>query len=192
MPDGTFDAVVVAGGRGSRLGGLRKPELSVGGRRLVDVALAAAAEARRCVVVGDVPVPAGVLRTREDPPYGGPVAAVAAGMALLAGDHAPWTLLLAGDLPDAEAAVARLLAAGADPDDDGLCLLDPGGRLQWLLGVYRTSALLARLSDRGDPPLTAMHRLLSPLRLRGVDPSGARVDDVDTPEDAARWGIALP
>lgn len=192
MPDGAFDAVVVAGGRGSRMGGLRKPELTLGGRRLVDVALAAVAGAGRRVVVGDVEVPAGVLRTREDPPYGGPVAAVDAGMALLGADHAPWTVLLAGDLPDAEAAVACLVDATAGPDDDGLCLLDGDGRLQWLLGVYRTPALLARLADRGDPPLSAMHRLLSPLRLRGVDPSDARVDDVDTPEDAARWGIALP
>jgi molybdopterin-guanine dinucleotide biosynthesis protein A len=187
-----FDAIIVAGGRGSRLGGLRKPELVLGGRRLVDIALSAAAGARRRVVVGDIEVPEGVLGAREDPPYGGPVEAVDAGMARLDGEHAPWTLLLAGDLPDAEAAVARLLTAVPLPDDDGLCLLDADGRLQWLLGCYRTEALRARLADRGDPPLTAMHRLLSPLRLRGVDPSGALVDDVDTAEDARRWGIPLP
>ena len=37
-----------------------------------------------------------------------------------------------------------------------------------------------------------MHRLLGPLRLRGVDPAGAVVDDLDTPADAARWGVGLP
>ena len=74
---GEFDAIVLAGGRGSRLGGIRKPELAVAGRRLVDVALAAVAAARRVVVVGDVEVPDGVALTREDPPYGGPVEAVA-------------------------------------------------------------------------------------------------------------------
>ena len=182
-----YDAIVLAGGRGSRLGGTRKPELEVAGRRLVDIALAAVSGARQRVVVGDAAVPDGVPVTREDPPYGGPVEAVAAGLAHL-DSHAAWTVLLAGDLPGAEAAVARLLACDPEPSEDGVCLLDADGRLQWLLGCYRTAALLARLADRGDPPVTAMHRLLAPLRLRGVDPGGASVDDIDTPADAARWG----
>lgn len=186
-----FDAVVLAGGRGRRLGGVRKPDLTVAGRRLVDIALSATRDARRQVVVGDVDVPDGVLLTREDPPYGGPVEAVSAGMAALDG-HAPWTLLLAGDLPDAEAAVASLVEADPRPEDDGTCLLDGDGRLQWLLGCYRSDALLARLADRGDPPLTAMHRLLGPLRLRGIDSAGTAVDDIDTPADAQRWGVTLP
>lgn len=184
---GPFDAVVLAGGRGSRLGGLRKPELVLGGRRLLDIALAAVRDAEQVVVVGDVAVPRGVRLTREDPPFGGPVAGVEAGFAVL-GRHAPWTLLLAADLPDAEAAVARLLAARPADDHDGACLLGPDGRRQWLLGVYRTPALAARLAERGDPPLTAMYRLLEPLHLLGVGPGGATVEDVDTPADAARWG----
>lgn len=186
-----FDAVILAGGRGSRLGGVRKPEVTVGGRRLLDIALAAALPARRVIVVGDAEVPSGVPVTREEPPYGGPVAAVAAGLAVLA-DHAPWTLLLAADLPGAEAAVARLLANDVGLDEDGICLLDGDFRLQWLLGCYRTPVLLERLSDRGDPPVTAMHRLLAPLRLRGVDPAGATVDDIDTDADLLRWGAELP
>lgn len=186
-----FDAIVLAGGRGSRLGGLRKPDLTWNGRRLVEIALAAVADARQRVVVGDVEVPDGVLLTREDPPFGGPVAALEAGLSALE-SPAPWTLLLASDLPDAVAAVACLRSVRPGPDDDGVCLLDTGGRLQWLLGWYRTESLLTRLADRGDPPLTAMYRLLEPLRLRGVDPVGASVDDVDTPGDASGWGIELP
>lgn len=181
-----FDAIILAGGRSSRMGVVSKPDLVVAGRRLLDVALAAAREARRRVVVGDVEVPDGVLLTREDPPFGGPVAGVEAGFAALA-DHAEWTVLLASDLPDAEAAVARLLAVRPAADEDGACLVDPDGRLQWLLGYYRSEALAARLADRGDPPLTAMYRLLGPLRLRPVDPGPASVDDLDTPADAARW-----
>ena len=90
-----FDAIVLAGGRGSRLGGVSKPGVTVGGRRLLDIALAAVASARQVVVVGDLPVPDGVRLTREDPPFGGPVAGVAAGFEFLP-EHAPWTLLLAG------------------------------------------------------------------------------------------------
>lgn len=186
-----FDAIILAGGRGSRLGGLRKPELPVAGRRLVDRALAAVAAARRVVVVGDAEVPDGVPRTREDPPYGGPVAGLAAGMTFLDA-HSPWTLVLASDLPEVESAVARLLQVTPTTSDEGVCLTGDDGRLQWLLGYYRTDALLARLADRGDPPLTAMYRLLAPLRLRGVATEPGLTADIDTPDDAGRWGVELP
>jgi molybdopterin-guanine dinucleotide biosynthesis protein A len=181
-----FDAIVLAGGRGSRLGAPSKPEYVLGGRRLVDVALSAVGSARRVVLVGPGPAPQGMLLTQEDPPFGGPVEAVAAGFAALP-DHAAWTVLLACDLPGAEAGVARLLSVDPAPADDGVCLVDGDGRLQWLLGCYRTVSLAQRLANRGDPPLTAMYRLLEPLRLLGLQTDRAITDDVDTPEDAARW-----
>lgn len=184
-----FDAIVLAGGRGSRLGGIRKPELSLDGRRLVDRALAAVSRASSVVVVGDADV-VGVTVTREDPPYGGPVAALAAGMAVI-DVHAPWTLVLASDLPQVERAVPVLLGS-QDDGHDGVCLLGADGRLQWLLAYYRTTALQARLADRGEPPLTAMHRLVGPLKLRGVDAPAELIDDIDTPTDAARYGVCLP
>lgn len=183
---GEFDAIVLAGGRGSRLGAPSKPEYVLGGRRLVDVALSAVSSARRIVLVGPGPAPDGVLLTREDPPFGGPVAAVAAGVAVLP-DHAAWTVLLACDLPGAEEGVARLLSADPAPEDDGVCLVDDDGRLQWLLGCYRTEALARRLADRGDPPLTAMYRLLEPLKLLGRSANSRITGDIDTPADAARW-----
>jgi len=201
-----YDAIVLAGGRGSRLGGVNKPEVRLAGRRLLDIALAAVSGARRVVVVGDVEVPDGVLLTREDPPFGGPVAGVDAGMAALSAQGveerslrssrgtserhegpSPWTVLLASDLPGAEAAVATLLTSEPAAEHDGVCLLDGDGRLQWLLGCYRTEALARRLGERGDPPLTAMWRLLEPLNLLGVPAHGASVEDLDTPADAERW-----
>ncbi len=179
-----FDAVILAGGRGSRLGGVSKPELEVDGRRLLDAALAAASGAERTVVVGDVGVPDGVTRVREDPPFGGPVAGLEAGLLALGAGSAPWTLVLASDLPDAEAAVTALLAT--DPaDHDGACLLDADGRLQWLLGCYRTPMLATRLAARGG--ITAMCRLLEPLDLLGVAGAAASTVDLDTPDDIAAW-----
>lgn len=185
-----YDAIVLAGGRGSRLRGPAKPEVRLAGRRLLDIALAAATGARRVVVVGDVTVPHGVLLTREEPPFGGPVAGVEAGFAAL-GTHAEWTLLLACDLPDAEAAVARLLLAEPGAENEGACLRDIDGRPQWLLGCYRSATVAARLEARGDPPLTAMHRLLSPLNLLLIDPGEALVDDLDTPEDVEKWASII-
>ncbi|MGV8910582.1 MAG: molybdenum cofactor guanylyltransferase [Propionicimonas sp.] len=185
-----YDAIILAGGRGARLGAPSKPDLQVAGRRMLDIALAAAGGADRIVVVGDVVVPDDVLRTREEPVFGGPVAGLAAGLAALT-RPAEWMLLLACDLPDAELAVARLLAAAPGPEHDGACLVDADGRSQWLLGCYRTAALEARLADRGDPPLTALYRLLGPLCLLGVDPGPAIIDDLDTPGDALRWATIL-
>jgi len=65
--------------------------------------------------------------------------------------------------------------------------VDGDGRLQWLLGCYRTDALARRLGNRGDPPLTAMYRLLEPLRLLGLEADATITDDVDSPADAAAW-----
>ena len=96
-----WNAVVLAGGRATRLGGVAKPLVTVRGRTMLEAALAATAGAVQVVVVGDVPVPASVLRTREDPPHGGPAAGLAAGLRALE-EPAAWTVVLASDLPGAE------------------------------------------------------------------------------------------
>ena len=63
-----FDAIIVAGGRGTRLGGVIKADLQVGGQRLLDRVLESARHARQRVVVGLVDVPDGVQQVVEDPP----------------------------------------------------------------------------------------------------------------------------
>ena len=83
-PAVTVDLLILAGGRGERLGGQDKAALEVGGRSLLDRVLEGAGDlGGDVVVVGDTPVPAGVLRTLEDPPDGGPVAGIATGLAAL-------------------------------------------------------------------------------------------------------------
>ncbi|MDP9398746.1 MAG: NTP transferase domain-containing protein, partial [Actinomycetota bacterium] len=47
-----YDAVVLAGGRARRLGGVDKPGLEVAGRSLLDRVLAACAGAGRTVIAG--------------------------------------------------------------------------------------------------------------------------------------------
>jgi hypothetical protein len=111
-PDGpgteAYDAVVLAGGAARRLGGADKPGVRVGGRALLDRVLAACAGARTTVVVAD-PRPAArpVLWAREEPPGGGPLAALDAG---LRRTTAPYVVVLSADLPFlAEETVRRLL-----------------------------------------------------------------------------------
>ncbi|MCO4254997.1 NTP transferase domain-containing protein [Pseudarthrobacter cellobiosi] len=116
-----FDAVILAGGRSSRLGGVPKQSLTYDGDSLLRRSAAAAGGARAAVVVGpdagEVPageIPAGFLRCREEPPFSGPAAAIAAGLAALAaagGSRPGLTLVLACDMPNVEQAVVALKAA---------------------------------------------------------------------------------
>jgi molybdopterin-guanine dinucleotide biosynthesis protein A len=81
-----YAVIVLAGGAAQRLGGRDKPALPVGGRPMLDRVLAAASGATRRIVVGPARagVPADVIQVREEPPGGGPVAALAAGLVALA------------------------------------------------------------------------------------------------------------
>ncbi len=183
------DAVLLAGGRASRMGGVDKTALVSGGQTLSGHAIAAAAGARTVVLVGlraSRTAPAGVVQVREDPPFGGPVAAIAAGLAAVA-DPAPWTLVLACDLVRPEAAVDRLVRAitGAG-GADGLVAVDEDGRRQHLLALYRSDALRAAVRALGDPTGAAVRRLTGGLRLVEVPLPAALCADVDEPEDATR------
>ncbi|MGW5420618.1 DUF6457 domain-containing protein [Streptomyces sp. NPDC003943] len=81
-----YDAIVLAGGSARRLGGADKPGVRVGGRALLDRVLAGCRDAGRTVVVAAPRATARPVEwTREDPPGGGPVAALDAGLRRLAG-----------------------------------------------------------------------------------------------------------
>ncbi|MGQ4377025.1 molybdenum cofactor guanylyltransferase, partial [Streptomyces sp. SAS_267] len=105
--DAGYDAVVLAGGAARRLGGEDKPGVRVGGRTLLDRVLAACADATRTVVVaGPRPTARPVEWAREDPPGGGPLAALDAGLRHTA---APYVLVLSADLPFLEEKTVRRL-----------------------------------------------------------------------------------
>jgi molybdopterin-guanine dinucleotide biosynthesis protein A len=151
-----YAAVVLAGGRARRMGGRPKPALDVGGRTILDRVLAAVADAYPRVVVGppELDLPDGVARTREDPPGGGPVAALVSGLAVLGGASAPpFVAVLAGDLPMLDAAaVVRLRAAARAPGADVAVYTDADARPQLLCAVWRTAALRARCAALGGAP----------------------------------------
>ena len=181
-----YDAVVLAGGRGSRLGGPSKPEVVVGGRALLDHALAAVAGAAQTVIVGPPEVARpGVLTVLEDPPDGGPVAGLAAGLAAL---RAPSDLVvvLACDVPRAGAALPGLRAAAAQVGVDGARLISADGHPQHLVGVYRSSVLAAAVARTAPLHGAAMRMLLAGLTLVDVpDPDDAAAD-ADTWSDVER------
>src|SRR5690606_32944159 len=78
-----LDAVILAGGAARRMGGADKPGLRVGDRTLLERAadaVRAHAPEARVVVVGPERDSPRALYTREDPPGGGPVPALGAGL----------------------------------------------------------------------------------------------------------------
>ncbi len=184
---GAYDAIVLAGGAGRRLGGADKPALRVGGTTLLDRVLDACAGAGTTVVVGPHrPTARPVTRTVEDPPGGGPVAALAAGLRRTTADL---VLLLAADLPFVTARTVAALLAGVG-EADGAVMVDPGGRDQPLLAVYRAGALrreLARLTGaHGGPAGLPLRLLTGELALvRLSDPGGVATFDTDTWEALA-------
>ncbi|WP_431898092.1 NTP transferase domain-containing protein [Nonomuraea sp. bgisy101] len=161
------DAIILAGGAASRMGGRDKPGLRLGGRTLLERVAAAVPDAGRLVVVGpsrDLPR---AVFTREEPVGGGPVPALRAGLALV---RAPWVALLAGDLPlMAPEHVKALLEAAAREERGqraGAVLLDDGGREQWLAGVWRAAPLRAALDGYEGRSLHGLLAPLDPVRLR--------------------------
>ena len=189
-----LDAVILMGGRASRLDGAAKGDLRVGGRTLLERVVAAAGVARDRVVVGDAGasvLPPAVRVVREQPPFGGPAAAVAAGVHELA-DDADAVLLLAGDQPFVADAVPLLLSAlPGSSDGDGARAVDADGRPQHLTCIVRRAALVTAIDAigaGGSLDGVSMRRLLEPLRLADVAVPERATMDVDTWADARAVG----
>ncbi len=185
--DVAYDAVVLAGGGARRLGGVDKPGVRVGGRPLLDRVLAACADARTTVVVAAPrPTARPVTWAREDPPGGGPLAALDAGLRQTTAEQ---VVVLSADLPFLdEGTVRRLLAALRTSGADGALLTDAGGRDQPLVAAYRAPVLRRELValTRGNDGLTGLplRRLTGALGLIRV-PDPVASFDCDTWDDIA-------
>lgn len=177
-----YDAIVLAGGAATRLGGADKPQLRVAGRTLLDRAVSAVSDAARVVVVGPHrPVTGAVTFCREQPPGGGPVAAIAAAVPLTAADE---VVVLAADLPWIAGAVPALLAAL--PSTGMALLVDADGRANYLAAAWRRRDLVTALDTLGDPvgaPARALAALVD--RVEVADRAGWG-RDCDTWDDLAQ------
>ncbi len=190
MSDPRAAAVVLAGGRGRRLGGVDKGALELAGTTLLERALAATRAATEVVVVGDpVPTSRPVRWAREDPPGGGPAAGLLAGV-----DAFPrrpeLVCVLAVDMPRVTAdTFARLVAAAREGGLDGAVLVDAAGQRQTLAAAYRTAALAsARPARSEDENGLSVRRLVGALRLAEVPALGVESRDVDTWDDLRELG----
>lgn len=201
--------IVVAGGRSIRFGS-DKLAHRIEGRTLLERAVDAAARLSDVVLVTAAAVPPGVsIAVCESPRWGGPCAAIAAGLDAVdavdargaadanaadadattaaadatttaAADAATDVLILPADLSHPDAAVAALAAMR-----EGV-LLDPDGTPQWLLARAPLGALRSRASE-----LRARHGSLAGLPARELlavvhgrqTVAGSVVADIDTIAD---------
>lgn len=194
------DVIVLAGGTGRRLDGVSKPDVVARGLRLLDHVLAGLERLREqglalgrvCVVApAEVALPGDVLRALEDPPLGGPVAGIAAGLELLGGSDpvAGLTGILTCDAPLSWRALPSLYRALAEagPELDGACARD-GDHTQYLLGLYRRRALTAAVTPDGMPLRdTAVRQALGPLHVTAIPTPHDVVRDLDTWAEVRAW-----
>ena len=176
--------LVLAGGQSRRFGS-DKLAAPLAGSTVLDHLLGSLPPAWQVVVVGERrPTPRDVVWTREDPPDGGPLAGIQAGVASVGTDL---VAVVAGDMPYAAPGLLALVAALAEagPDTAGAVAVDDEGHANPLLAVYRSAAVREALPRpaHGRPAKT----LLALPHVR-VQVAGVASRDVDTPADLEALG----
>ncbi len=178
-PPAGVTAIVLCGGEARRFGG-DKTRALLGDRSLLDRVVGGLPPTWPVVCVGPgQPTPRTVQWVREDPPGGGPVAALAAALPRVA---TPLVVVLGGDMPYAAGPAPALAAQlGANPALDAVAARDGEGRTQPLLAAYRLEALNRSLPEA--PAGTPLMRLVDALRVETMDTEWPLTLDVDTPQD---------
>lgn len=178
-------AIILAGGRASRMGGVDKPGLVVNGRRLLDVALAATAHLDMRVVVGPHrdDLDASIMQTQESPVGSGPVSALWAGITATDTAEDAVVVVLAADLPYLGRSAVDALIAETSTRSPVTCAIDENGRTQFLLSAWMFQELRRRICAVRDvaglenqPMRKLVAEGFSMLPVPGTT-------DCDTPED---------
>lgn len=183
QPGARFAAVILAGGKGARLGGRDKASLEIAGDCLLARVQAAVRDAEELVVVGPTRPDATWSQVQESPAGSGPMAAISTGVAALTGT-AEFVLVTAVDMPHLRATTVHRLLANAGPD--GAVLVDPNGRRVLTL-VLRLSALRQLLGNLENGLANApVWRTLAGLDLTEIPAEQREHEDIDTPTDLAR------
>lgn len=182
LPDAA--AIVVAGGRSSRMG-VAKTTLEVGGSSLVERVLSACADIGVApVVVGATVVPSGTAQLVESPAGAGPVHAIKAATGMIDAERC---FVLAADLPFLSAAALRALDDVLDQGGDVSVAVDDRGRRQYLLALWRTEALRTAVHDLGVTVDAALRSLYAGVDVRECSLPGKPPPwwDCDTPDALA-------
>lgn len=202
MSPGRLDdctGVLVAGGRGTRLGGVSKGLLRVGGATIAErsVALFRVLFAD-VIVVANEPAPYAELGVRVEADRIAGKGAPAGLHAGLSAARTAWIFTAGCDMPFLdEAAIVHLAAQRVE----GCGAVAPtwSGTAQPLHAFWSRAALptIDRMLREGDPSLQALlaavgARLVPEAEWARIDPHGRSLENANTPEDLERLGLAPP
>ncbi len=184
-----MNVIILAGGEGSRMGGVDKAAVRLDGRTLLTYLLEALGDEHDVIVVSPRVID-GVDTISEQPPLGGPVAGIAAGAQSLPCAE-EFTAVLAVDAPYSAEFLPTLIAAIGDADVAVTRAAD--GWLQPLCAVWRTTSLhqvLAQLGDVRNQPAKALLRAVGAV----VEVPGDGTEaDYDTVAELSTLGdVELP
>ena len=190
-------AVILAGGRGERLGGVNKAEIVFGGERLIErVVRAVGGSDPLLVAVGSTGYVPPIGRPIPDLPgdYAGPVAGVAAAIDSMSGLSAEWLLSLAVDTPFFPLDfVGRAIAIAGDAD----CILGCFGSQDYPTNALWRLEAIRTLPDsvRAGSAPRSLKRLAATLRTTRLDYAKLSADDpflnANTPQDLKNLALRL-
>ncbi|MEY8577930.1 molybdenum cofactor guanylyltransferase [Corynebacteriaceae bacterium 6-324] len=183
--DSTLATIIVAGGQGTRMGGVDKASVEVHGVRLVDRLIAQLPIDTDYVVVS--PRELGLPATCEQPPFGGPVAGIHAGYEYLIQDHPDieYLAILPVDAPDSPHILPPLVEAMKADASAGVALIrSQDGSLQNLCALWRTDALAQAFQELGSPRNQSVRRLLAHAGRIIEVPGKGQERDYDTRKEA--------
>jgi len=164
MRDDQVTALILAGGKATRLGGLAKHEIVVGGRTIFERQVAVLAPRVQEIVVATAHDLAGYRCVRDVQPDVGPLAGIAAGLAAM---RTPWLLVVAGDMPHLTGEVIDELVGAARDGDDAV-------------GV--------RIGGLPEPLVAVLHERVRPAVARRIENRRNKVSGLLTDERlAVRW-----
>ena len=168
-----MNSIILTGGTSKRFGSDKFKAL-INGFSLLEIA---ARDLEDLIIVGpESPIKA--IYVQEEPPLGGPVAAIASAIGLVKSELVG---IFAVDMPFATRIISELSKGLIN---DAALPLDREGIAQPLSGIYRVESLKKALSDLGSSKGTSMKSLINKLVIDEVEISDPRfLIDIDTPLD---------
>jgi molybdopterin-guanine dinucleotide biosynthesis protein A len=182
-------ALVLAGGRATRLGGVDKLALVIDGATILDRLVAVLAP-RVAEIVIATPRDVAGYRCVRDAPGEGPLAGIAAGLDACA---TPWLVVVAGDMPYLTGALVDRILAARGGDDRLLAAVRPAWDAVGVSHVGRPEPLVCALYAPSVRPAVARRLAAGRFKASGLlADEGLAVAWVEEPDPRPLVNVNTP